>query len=319
MKEEGYECEIFAIDARVRIEDDPNLVSWVRIIYYTNFLNYLFYLWKNRKALIYSNSLTIKTLLVGIIGKYSVFMPHDQALPLESKKLKRIVTLFFYKFFSSIRVVNAWEQSLLHSWSIKSEILPISISEQFYKKNETPRDGLVFVGNLYYDKNPEFLIETMKILEKKWDKNILHIYGEDRYNKNSKNFSDLVKEAWLESKIQIHGFVPHNELAGELAKRKIYINTSLSEGQCLTAYEAAYAGCALCLQNILAFPSVFHENAHYHETPLDLAQNILRILEDPIREEKSILQNQAMIRDEYNYTFLKKKMRSYFLSLCPKK
>ena len=315
MKDEGYECEIFAIDARVRIEDDPNLIEWVKIYYYTNFFSYLYYLWKNRHALIYSNTLTIKTLLVGMVARQSVFMPHDQAVPLESKKLKRLVTLFFYRFFSSIRVINAWERELLGLHGIHSEILPISISESFYAKNNGNRDGYVFVGNLYADKNPEFLIETMSILEESWDKSILHIYGEDRYNKDSKNFVQVVEESWLESKITIHGFIPHKELAEELAKRMIYINTSISEGQCLTAYEAAYAGCSLCLQNILAFPSVFHERAHYHSTPEELANNILFILANPESENTSIEENQTMIRDEYNYTFLKEKMRRYFLSI----
>ena len=144
---------------------------------------------------------------------------------------------------------------------------------------------------------------------------MLHIYGEDRYNKNEKNFQTLVKEAGFESKIVIHVFVPHKELAEELAKRMIYINTSISEGQCLTAYEAAYAGCSLCLQNILAFPSVFHERAHYHNRPEELAKNILFILANPESENTSIEENQTMIRDEYNYTFLKEKMRRYFLSI----
>ena len=69
MKEQGYECEIFAINSQVKIEDDPNFISWVKVIYYKNIFQYLSYLRRNRNAILYSNSLTIKTLLVGIIEK----------------------------------------------------------------------------------------------------------------------------------------------------------------------------------------------------------------------------------------------------------
>lgn len=314
MKQAWYKCEIFAIDAEVKIEDDPNLVDGVNIIYYRNILHYLSYLWKNRNALIYSNTLTIKTLIVGLFGKYTIFMPHDQAIPLKEKKLKRMVTLFFYRFFSSIRVVNQEEKELLWAYYVQSRVLPIPISETFYKKNEWERDGFVFVWNLYHDKNPEFLIETMKILSSRGDRNILHIYWEDRYNKDGKNFSQLVRDSWLEDRIVIHGFVPHNLLAGELAKRSIYINTSISEWQCLTAYEASLAGCFPCLQKIVAFPSVFKENALYHTTPIELAENILFVLGHKDSALMTISRNQKMIQEKYSYDSLKKETQDYLLS-----
>ena len=67
-----------------------------------------------------------------MISRYSVFMPHDQAIPLEEKRMKRFITLFFYRFFTSIRVINLAEKELLKTFSINSEVLPIAISEQFY-------------------------------------------------------------------------------------------------------------------------------------------------------------------------------------------
>lgn len=314
MKEEGYECEIFSIDASVRIEEDPNLVPGVNIVYYKNIFQYLSYLWKNREALIYSNTLTLKTLIVGLIGIHTIFMPHDQAVPLKEKKIKRWVTLFFYRFFSSIRVVNSGERDLLNSYSIRSEILPIAISEKFYHENSGNREGFVFVGNLYHDKNPEFLLKTMKLLEEKGNTHVLHIFGEDRYDKDWKNFATLVRDSWFDESILIHGFVPHNELAKELAKCIIYINTSISEGQCLTAYEASLAGCFPCLQDILAFPSVFKENALYHTTPDELAKNIFFALEHHELIEEKIQKNQKMILEQYNAEFLKNETKKYFLS-----
>lgn len=314
MKNAWYDCEIFAIDAQVKIEDDPNIVDGVRVVYYKNLLGYFSYLWKNRRALLYSNTLTLKTLMVGLFGKYSIFMPHDQAIPLKEKKIKRLITLFFYRFFSSIRVVNKEEKDMLWIYNIHSRILPIPISEAFYKKNEWERSGFVFVWNLYHDKNPEFLIETMKILSSKNDRNILHIYWEDRYNKNGKNFSELVRESWLEEKIKIHGFVPHDKLAWELAQYMIYINTSISEWQCLTAYEASLAWCFPCLQKIVAFPSVFQSNALYHISPMELAENIIFVLAHKEYALKCVSENQVMIQEKYGYDYLKNETRDYLLS-----
>ena len=315
MKEEGFECEIFSIDASVRIEDDPNLVSGVKIVYYKNIFSYLAYLWSNRDALIYSNTLTLKTLMVGMIGKRTIFMPHDQAVPLKEKRIKRLITLFFYRFFTTIRVVNSAEKELLETYGIQSEILPIAISEKFYHELWENREGFVFVWNLYHDKNPEFLLKTMKFLVEKGRKEVLHIFGEDRYNKNWKNFSTLVNESWLWNFIEIHGFVPHSELSHELAKRYIYINTSLSEGQCLTAYEAALAGCFPCLQDILAFPSVFRENALYQRIPTELADNILFALHHPDIIADKIRANQHMILEQYSAQVLKEKTKNFFLSI----
>jgi len=71
-------------------------------------------------------------------------MAHDQVLPLETKKMKREMVLFFYKFFSFIRVINSGEYRLLHNESIHSHVLPLSISDEFYSEN-TKRDNLIFV------------------------------------------------------------------------------------------------------------------------------------------------------------------------------
>ena len=163
MKEDWYECEIFAIDSK----DDPNFVKWVNVVYYKNIFQYLFYLFKNRKAIIYSNSLTIKTLLVGMIWKKTVFMAHDQTLPIESKKLKRIIVLFFYRFFSTIRVINKWESELLDKYGIKNCIVPLALSKSFYSSNLSNRNNGIFIWNLYEDKDPEFLINVIKEWKKK--------------------------------------------------------------------------------------------------------------------------------------------------------
>jgi len=58
-------------------------------------------------------------------------MAHDQVLPLESKKIKRLIVLFFYQFFSYIRVINTDEFKLLKKYNIRSFILPLAIGKSF--------------------------------------------------------------------------------------------------------------------------------------------------------------------------------------------
>lgn len=315
MQEEWFECEIFAIDSQVNIEDDPNFIKWTSVIYYKWFLDYLIYLFKNRNSIIYSNSLTINTLLVWIIWKKTVFMPHDQAIPLENKKIKRLLVLFFYNFFSFIRVINTWELALLNKYWIKSNILTLSISEDFLCNNFSNKTWAVFIWNLYSDKNPEFLIDTMKKVIEKHPDFILQIAWEDRYIANWLNFFQKIKENKLENNVKILWFIPHLELKHILKTSLIYINTSISEWQCIAAYEAAISWNILCLQNILAFPSVFWKNAFYHKTSQELAQNIIDILEEKSLYINTIKENQKMILEKYNYDYIKNETKKMFLQL----
>ncbi len=315
MKEEGYTCEIFAIDSQVQIEKDPNFIEWTKIIYYKNIMQYFHYLWKNRENIIYSNSLTLKTLFVGVLGKNTVFMAHDQVLPLKSKAIKRQVVTFFYSFFSLVRVINSEEKEVLQELGITSYYLPLSISRSFFKKAISEREGGFFVWNLYEDKNPEFLIKTCKILKNKWVQCTIRIAGEDRYNKNGKSFREVIKENDLQDFFQILWFVPHEKLVENLQESLFFVNTSLSEWQCLTAYEAALAWNILCLQEIMAFPSVFKENALYHKQPSDLAENILTIYKDKEAFSIKVQKNQDMILERYNFQENKKGIKKMFLSL----
>ncbi|MCH2188367.1 glycosyltransferase [Candidatus Gracilibacteria bacterium] len=314
MMEQGYECELFAIDSRVNISDDPHFIKGVKVTYYKNILSYLLYLYKNRENVIYSNSLTIKTLLVGLIGKNTFFYPHDNIFGRTGKNIIKICIIkFFYRFFTKIRINNTDEKKALDV--IRKGlgyICPLPISADFYSDKKQNRSDAVFIGNLTSAKNPEFLIDTCKILRDRKIHFQIHIIGEDRYSKNGRNFSDLVQENNLESSMILHGFLEPKEIKKRLHKSLIYINTSLGEGQCLAVYEGALAGNILCLPNIMSFPSVFHKNAFYHNNPQGLADNIMNILQDTQKYQKSIEKTQKMIGEKYSYETIKKQLTQLF-------
>lgn len=314
MNDEWYECEIFAIDSWVLIEDDPNFIKWTKVIYYNWFLNYLIYLLNNRKNLIYSNSLTLKTLLVGIIGKKTVFYPHS--FPFWNNKIKKYIIIFFYYFFTYVRINNIQEFECINK--IKNNlayICPLVVSDKFLYQKLQNKKWWVFIWNLTSIKNPEILIETFKILQKNKTDFNLEIIWEDRYLKHGKNFKDLVMEKWLNDLINVNWFLKPEQIREKLKKSLIYINTSVSEGQCLAVYEWALAGNILCLPRILSFPSVFKDNAFYHDSPENLALNIELILENFSEYKYKIEQNQNMILEKYNYDYIKSEIKKMFLSI----
>lgn len=317
MKEEWFQCEIFAIDSAVKIEDDPNFVEGVKVIYCKNIFRYLLYLWRNRNAIIYSNSLTIKTLFVWLIWKRTIFYPHDNIFWRTDKNaIKKIVIKFFYRFFTKIRINNDNECNEIEKikkwlWCI----CPLNISNKFLDTDFSNRSWATFIWNLTHVKNPEFLIDTCKILrEKKINFNIKIIWN-DSYNKNWKCFKDLVVENNLEEYIDVLWFIWHKELKNILSQSLIYINTSIWEWQCLAVYEWALAWNVLCLQKIRSFPSVFRSNAFYHATPLELANNIIFLLWNSTKLRPMIINNQEMILENYNYEKIKKDIREMFLKL----
>jgi glycosyltransferase involved in cell wall biosynthesis len=312
MLDQWYQCEIFAIDSQVKIEEDPNFVSWVTVIYYKNIFQYLSYLLKNRSAIFYSNSLTIKTLLVWMIGRKTVFYPHDNIFwRTDTDRVKEMIIKFFYKYFSIVRINNkdeAWEIEKIKAWL--AYICPLVVSKNFLDITTCSRSGSVFLWNLTTVKNPYFLLDTCDILKKEKVNFSIKLIGQDRIG-----FKANVIERGLEDFFEFSGFISHDKLVDYLKSASIYINTSLWEWQCIAVYEWALAGCHLCLPNIRSFPSVFWENALYHNSPKELAENIKAILGDNKKDSKNIIINQKMILERYDYDRIYEEIKGMFLLL----
>jgi len=312
MSENWYDCEIYAIDSQVIIEDDPNFVKWTKVIYYSNIFSYLFYLFKNRKNIIYSNSLTLKTLLVWLFWEKTFFYSHSY--PFWNSFLKEKIIIFFFSFFKKVRVNNKDEKNQIDN--IKKDlwfICFLSISNYFYYINKERDNYWTWIWNLTFIKNPYLLIELWKKM-KSWNINFkIKVLWEDRFNKRWKSFNDLVKESWLQKYIEVLGYKNPKEIKDILKKSLIYINTSLSEWQCLAVYEWALSWNFLCLQNILSFPSVFKDNAFYHNDENELFENIKFILENKEKLNNKILENQEMILEKYSYQKEKECLKKMFL------
>lgn len=298
MKAEWYSCEIFSLTNTVKIEDDPNFVPGTKLVYYSNFLNYLFYLFKNRDAVMYSNSLVLRSLIVWIIWKKTFFYSH--AYLFWSTKLKKAVIGFFYRYFTKVRC-NNWEEKRLLD-SIKPGlwfVAPLALSDFFYeKKFSGAKNSGIFIGNLTDIKNPRYLLEALKILKGQHIACTIHIVWEDR-----SNFQETVQALWLGDMLVLHGAQTPSQITEIFQQTSFYINTSHSEWQCLAAYEAALAWKILILpQGNISFFPVFWENAYYHNSAEELANIMINIILKQDWEKEKLLKNQQMILEDYSFS-----------------
>lgn len=319
MQEEGFECEIFAIDSQVRIEDDPNFVKWIKVIYCKGLIDYLIYLLKNRKVIIYSNTLTIKTLIVGLIGRRTVFMPHDYIF--WSTLLKKLIITFFYRFFTKIRVNNdgeLWELENLKKWLWVK--IPLVVSSDFLNSNPSFSDKniLISLWNLIPKKQPEFLLQALSIVKSKGYDFTLKVIWEDRLKSSyGYSYAELVDKYNLVDSIECLWFVPHDSLPGVVKWALFYINTSRQEWFCLAVYESLLMGLWVILPDTLSFNGVFWKNALYYKAfdEQDLARKVILYIEDRKLLRNNIEQAQQYVLDNFNYEKVKTDLKNLFINL----
>jgi glycosyltransferase involved in cell wall biosynthesis len=309
----GYETEAFLIAPNVKIESDPNFSSLnVKISYYKNPWQYIKWLFKNRHAVIYANTFIWQSLVVPLFAQKSIFMGHDSVC--RKNKYKQILQNISFYLFSRLRVISPDEKDFLIEQVVKEtkiNIVPLTLDIDRFSIENTDRQNLAFLGNVYWDKNINDVLIALTIVQEKYPNVKLEIFGEIRDPK----FESLVAELNLKNNIIVHGFVPHSELPAHLAKTLIYVNSSISEGQCLAVYEASLAGNALCLPNTLSFRSLFKNRALFHELfdHETLSKNILSYLDNPELRKKHITDSQKFIKENYNPDIIAQKTKKLFL------
>jgi glycosyltransferase involved in cell wall biosynthesis/SAM-dependent methyltransferase len=297
----GFATEVLLINSKARIQDDPNFHGLhTKVLNYQNAFRYLRYLWQNRNSVIYANTFIWQSLIVGLFAKKSVFMGHDSVL--RKTALKQKIQNFLFKRFSRIRVVSGEEKEFLIAQGIKPEkvfVLPLAVDTDKFKASEnSSREGLVFLGNVTTDKNISTILEALAEVKKVRPNIVLDIIGEVRLPE----FKVKVQSLGLEDNVRERGFIKHSDLPNFLNLYKIYVNASVSEGQCLAAFESALSGLGLCLPRTMSFEGVFREGAlfaHIYDHA-KLAENILMFLDDQNLLDRHVKHNQVNIRNRYN-------------------
>lgn len=311
-KEVGYIPVVIIRQTERNIENDPCFDKNIKVINYKNIFNYFFQIIKYscKGAVFYINSVEPQSLCVPFLARKTIFMGHTQ--PIRQTKFKQKVFDFVMSLVFKIRLNNEEEKQFLLKRGLnknKLEVVPLAISEKVYQFNGDyhQRENIVYFGNITKKKNLITILKAFKIVLEENKDIKLHIIGEIL----EKDFEKQIKELNIFDNVVIHGFCPAEKANELLNNFKICINSSFQEGQCLSVYNAALAGCALCLPDIMSFRGVFKDKAIFHnrEDHEKLAENIIFYLKNSEIRIKHNNLCREMIKDNYNYNIISEKLK----------
>lgn len=311
-KEMGYEVVVIINNTKGIIEKDPLFPRDVKVIYYNSLLNYFYNLIKYslRGAVFYVNSVMIGSLIVPIFSRKTIFMGHTH--PIRRSKLKQVLFNFSMKLFFRIRLNNEDEKIFLVKQGIsnkKLKVVPISLSFSSYKylMPGELRNDLVYFGNITEKKNLKTIIKAVNMVADKYPGIKLHLVGEEYESESKKNAS---------SKLNLisHGFQPPEKANEILNNCLICLNSSFDEGMCVSVFNAALSGCALCLPNIMSFTGVFNDKALFHDVVdyNSLANNIIIYLDNKEFARNHNAKCREMILADYSYQKISNNLKELF-------
>lgn len=308
-QELAYTPIILIKEGQEHLYADPNLPKDILVIEYKNIFQFIFLLIKYSllRSIFYINNHQIVSYCALIITKIffcdNVFMGHIQ--PKRTTMLRQCVFDIVLLFTSRIRVNNSSEKEYLLSRNTnakKIHIVPIAINTKAFYVTETDytkRRGVFYYGNLTKQKGIPTIFKAIQIVQKQIPDIQLHLVGSQGDYYPDKDIQDLS----LTDTVVKHGQVRHGmELNALLNRFSVFVIDTKAEGQCMTVYEAALSGNALCLPNIMSFNSVFKGKALLHELGIaeELARNIITYLQNSEKIKEDNMCARKMIEEEYS-------------------
>lgn len=320
MLDAGYEVEMVSFWDSIRIENDPNYDPRIKITYKNSTFAALSYLWKNRDAIIYANTFILPSLLIGVIGKRTIFFSHSSVFPgpyAPYSILKKNIVKFFYHFFTKIRVINNHEiEWLTKEWLWNKWIyIPLVVSEKNKKTLISSEPNIILLWHVTDIKDPLTILRALSIIVKSYP--LIHIYqiwSYEDYRVNTKTYKEIIYDLWIQKNITL---LWRKKLSEVDVPTSIYINSSISEGQCIALYDAAIMWNAICAPNISSFLGVLDGNILYHDNwdYQKLANNIIWYIEHPEEQRKYINANQKWIHDHHNFESVQKRIQEEFTKI----
>ncbi len=293
----GFDPLLYAVRPEVRISDDPQYDGFP-IIEYQNPFQHLLFLWSHRHDAVYATTLVWQSMIAPFICLRTVFMAHDSVR--RKRAWKQLVQDIVFRMCKKVRVVTPEEKEFLVGRGFspqKIAVVPLVIdSVHFRDRGALAREGIVFLGNVTPDKDALTILRALAIVKRSFPDVVLYLIGEVR----DPSFEPLIRSLSLERSVVLRGFVPHSRLPEELSRGYLYVNSSISEGQCIAAYEAAACGLCLCLPRTLSFSGVFRTSALFHD-PHDaraLAENMISYLRNPaLAREHAARAREIVVRE----------------------
>lgn len=138
---------------------------------------------------------------------------------------------------------------------------------QLTKKYHLPKDFLLYVGDINWNKNIPGLIRAFTAL----DSPSLHLvligqaFASTHPSPELLEIQALIRQSSLFVRIHLIGYVPSHHLPGIYSLASLYIQPSWDEGFGLTLLEAMSAGCPVLSSNRGSLPEVGGEAAMYFD------------------------------------------------------
>lgn len=317
-KELGFEPWVIVKGSKERLEKDPNFDTDIRVIDYKNIFQYFFLVvWFSlQNSLFYVNSYEWQSFLVPFLSRRTIFMAHTQ--PKRQTASKQKIQNFVYRFFTAIRLNNDTEKNFLLKEKTSPEklfVIPLVVSQNVFRLTNTdsPREDLVYFGNVTEKKNLPTILKAFELVKAERPGLTLNIIGKI----HNDSINTAIDNSIFKKDIVRHGFLPNDVLVEKMNENAIYLNSSLDEGQCVAAYDAALCGCVLCLPNIMSFVGVFKECALFHDIydHKKMAENILFYLNNPDIVKKYRENCIEMIKQNYSINTIEDKLKKLLLQL----
>jgi glycosyltransferase involved in cell wall biosynthesis len=205
-----------------------------------------------------------------IFGRYS--QANNQFITISSSIDQHLKGQLSIKWFKNIhKILNG-----INSEKFKSVI-------NHPKADETIQ--LISVGRFFPVKNQIYLIMMIQsLIRKNSDLNFhLHLIGD---GPEKEKLVDLVESLELENYVTFHGII--NDVENKLASSHVYVHAAISEPFGLVIAEALSASLpVICLNSGGPADIIDHEKNGFllplETSPLDFAETILRLVQDPDR------------------------------------
>ncbi len=254
----------------VKIEDDPNYDVRIKVTYKYDIVSALRYIYINRHSIIYSNTFSIVSLIIGLIWRRTIFFSHGPVFPSKFTPyffVKFCFVKFCYLFFTKIRVINENEMQILKNnwlWH-KGILLPLVISEEHINTKISNNINILLLWRISHVKNPITILEALKIVVKKFPKiRIFSIWNSIEFRSLEwESYLELIEKYELLDNFILRWELPYSQLWG--SDTSIYVNSSIMEWQCMAVFDASILWNALCLPNISSFIGILDNKALYHD------------------------------------------------------
>ena len=126
-----------------------------------------------------------------------------------------------------------------------------------------------FLGRLEPNKNLRYLLEAFTLLvrdiapDKNWE---LHLFGD---GSERRLLQRLASELRLRDHVHFHGAITHSRVFEAIDSCHLFVNTSITEGQCLVALEVLSRGRPLVATPVGALPGILDHPAFGELAPIN--------------------------------------------------